>query len=316
MPTEKKCYAVKNKDESTRAASRSGGMFTALSDLVLNDGGVIYGCVLSDNFRKAQHIRAVTKEERNRMRGSKYIPSEIGDCYRLCGEDLKDGKKVLFSGTPCQIEALNCYLEAKKIDTSNLLRVDILCFAVASPKVWDKFLNWRANGKQIDEVDFRNKRKFGWAHHAETVTIDGQEHSSRIFAKIFGKNLSASSCCSRCCFKSVNRPSDITLGDYWGIDNLDPSFNDNKGVSLVIANTEKGEKAFSKCTSQIEFKQFDLYDSLQSALEKSVRIPREQDRFFKDLDNHDFDYIIKKYLSKKEKLYIRIGRFFQKILKR
>lgn len=316
MPTEKKCYAVKNKDESTRSASRSGGMFTALSDLVLNDGGVVYGCVLSDDFRKAQHIRAVTKNERNKMRGSKYIPSEIRDCYKLCGEDLKNGKKVLFSGTPCQIEALNCYLEVKKIDTSNLLRVDILCHTVASPLVWNKFLDWRSKDGHIDNVDFRDKKTFGWAHHEESITVDGKVHYSRIFAVIFGKNLSSPAYCSNCHFKSYDRPSDITLGDYWGITELDEAFDDNKGVSLVLANTQKGDEYFSKCVDCIEYRKFNLFDSIQPAFESSIRIPENQNRFYSDLQNKDFDTIIQKYVNKKKTFTIRLAEFLNKFLKR
>lgn len=316
MPTDKNCYAVKHKDGKIRAASRSGGIFTALSDLVLDEGGVVYGCVLSEDFSKAEHIRATTKEDRNRMRGSKYIPSDIHDCYKKCGEDLKDGKSVLFSGTPCQIEALNCYLEVKKIDTSKLLRLDILCHTVASPLVWKKFLEWRGNGKHIDSADFRDKGRFGWAHHEETVTVDGKAYSSRIFASLFGKNLTSPACCSECRFKSVERPSDITLGDYWGIDNLDREFNDNKGVSLVLINTDKGTEYFENCGDCIEKKQFDLFDSMQPAFEKSIRIPENQNEFFSDLNSGGFDAVIDKYIKTREKLYIRIGKFFKKLLKR
>ncbi len=316
MPTDKKCYAVKHKDGEVRAASRSGGIFTALSDLILEENGVVYGCVLSEDFTIAEHIRATTKEERNRMRGSKYIPSDVHDCYKKCGEDLSNGKSVLFSGTPCQIEALNCYLEVKKIDTSKLLRLDVLCHTVASPLLWNLFLKWRADGKHIDSADFRDKGRFGWAHHEETVVVDGKAYSSRIFASLFGKNLASPACCSDCRFKSTERPSDITLGDYWSIDNLDRSFNDNMGVSLVLVSTEKGAEYFEKCRDSIEVKQFDLFDSMQPAFEKSVRIPDNQNEFFSDLSDGSFDEIIKKYINTREKLYIRIGRFFKKLLKR
>ena len=316
MPTDKICFAVKHKNDAVRAESRSGGMFTALSDLILEENGVVYGCVLSEDFTKAEHIRATKKEERDCMRGSKYIPSEIHDCYKLCGEDLKNGKKVLFSGTPCQIEALNCYLNVKKIDTSNLLRIDILCHTVASPLVWSKFLEWRADGKKIDSVDFRDKKRFGWAHHEETVVVDGEAFSSRIFAQLFGKNFASPDCCGSCRFKSVDRPSDITLGDYWGIENLDGQFNDNKGVSLVLINTEKGQDFFDRCAGAVESREFMLYDSFQSAFEKSVRIPENQDGFFSDLKSESFDKVIDKYIRTREKMYIRIGRFFKKLLKR
>lgn len=316
MPNDKKCYAVKHRDESVRSASRSGGVFTALSDYIFENGGTVYGCVLSDDFTKAQHIRATTRAERDKMRGSKYIPSEIGDCYKQCADDLKRGLYVLFSGTPCQIEALNCYLDFRKIDTSKLLRVDILCFTVASPKLWNSFLEWRADGKKIESADFRDKGRFGWAHHEETVVVYGEAKSSRIFARIFGEHISAPPHCSKCFFKNTDRPSDITLGDYWGINNLDSGFNDNKGVSLVIANTEKGEAVFKKCSENLEVKEFELYDSMQPALGAVGKINKKSDKFFAYLDKNGFEKTINKFILPKEKLYIRIARRVQKIIKR
>lgn len=126
-----KVYAVKHKDETTRAASRSGGIFTALSDLVLSNGGVVYGCVLTDDF-DAVHIRADNAEERNRMRGSKYIQSKLGDIFRNVKADLDVRRNVLFSGTSCQVAGLKKYL-GKEYD--NLFCVDIVCHGVPSKKI-------------------------------------------------------------------------------------------------------------------------------------------------------------------------------------
>lgn len=310
------CFAAKHTDEDVRAASRSGGVFTALTDLVLENGGVVYGCVLSEDFTRAQHIRAVTKSERDRMRGSKYIPSEVDDCYRQCAKDLTEGKQVLFSGTPCQIEALNCFLDVKKADISKLIRVDILCFSVASPEVWRKFLEWQADGGKIESADFRDKGRFGWAHHEETLVIDGEVKSSRVFAQIFGSRISAPPHCSKCYFKNTDRPSDITLGDYWGINDLDSDFNDNKGVSLVIPNTKNGEKLLKLCEKDIVLKQFNLYESLQPALGGMCQQNEKSDAFFKSLEKRGFEKTVNKYVLPKEKLYIRIARFIQKLIKR
>lgn len=134
-----KVYAVKHKDEATRATSRSGGIFTALSDQVLSNCGVVYGCVLMDDFN-AVHIRADNEEDCNRMRGSKYIQSKLGDTFKRVKADLDAQKSVLFSGTSCQVAGLKKYL-GKEYD--NLFCVDIVCHGVPSKKVWNAYLHWQ-----------------------------------------------------------------------------------------------------------------------------------------------------------------------------
>lgn len=307
------CYAVKNKNEETRAKSRSGGMFTALSDLILNDGGVVYGCVMSDNFKSAHHIRAVTKEDRDRMRGSKYIQSQMNNCIKQCGDDLADGKKVLFSGTPCQIDGLNNYLKLKKTDTANLITVDIICHSVPSPKVWVKFLDWKSQGQKIDDVDFRNKKDFGWADHRETIFSGDKKITSTEYTTLFYRDITFRTSCYSCHYKSTQRVSDITLGDYWGINQLDKNFNDNKGVSLIIVNTQKGNEMFEKCKEQLEYRQFHVTDALQPPLEYNYKLPKYRKGFFRDLDKMDFGKLYKKYYYKTEKKYVIIAELISKL---
>ena len=179
-----KVYAVKHKDEEIRAASRSGGIFTALSDLTLVNGGIVYGCVLTEDFT-AVHIRAENVAERNRMRGSKYIQSRLGDTFKNVQKDLDTGKSVLFSGTSCQVAGLKQFL---KKEYSNLFCVDIVCHGVSSPLVWEKYLRWQEqknHGKKVIKVDFRNKNQFGWRDHVETLWFDnGINISSHIFKNL------------------------------------------------------------------------------------------------------------------------------------
>ena len=143
-----KVYAVKHKDEAIRAASRSGGIFTALSDWALLNGGVVYGCVLTDDFN-AVHIRADNAEERNRMRGSKYIQSKLGDTFKNVKMDLDRGKDVLFSGTSCQVAGLKRYLGREYV---NLFCVDIVCHGVPSKKVWNAYLLWQEEKNHYAKV--------------------------------------------------------------------------------------------------------------------------------------------------------------------
>lgn len=289
-----KVYAVKHKCEETRAASRSGGIFTACSDYVLNNHGVVYGCVLNKNF-DAVHVRAENIEDRNRMRGSKYIQSKLGDTFRNVRLDLENGKTVLFSGTSCQVAGLKAYLQ-KEYD--NLLCVDIVCHGVPSAKVWDAYLSWQEknNNSKITGVDFRNKKDFGWRAHMETLYFEnGKFVSSGIFRTLFyGHNVLRPSC-YECPYKSTMHPGDITIADYWGIENAAPEFDDNKGVSLVLVNNETGEWFLDKVKDKLVWKETRIEDSLQPPLKAPFPKPESRDKFWKDFENKDFSYIAKKY---------------------
>ena len=283
-------YAVKHKDELTRAKSRSGGIFTALSDQFLN-GGVVYGCVLDGEFN-AIHIRVEDKSGRDQMRGSKYIQSKMGDCFRQVKKDLDDGRQVLFSGTSCQVAGLHCYLQK---GYANLLCIDIVCHGVPSPKVWHKYLDWISEGKKVTAVDFRNKTDYGWADHVETITVEDRTYNRKVFTSLFyGHNILRPSCYG-CPYKSTHHPGDITIADYWEIDNAAPGFNDNKGVSLVLVNTEKGQEYFEKAKDDVEWRETRIEDSMQHPLIEPEKRPKERDQFWKDFESKDFLYIAKKY---------------------
>ena len=236
---EMKVYAIKHKDERIREASRSGGFFTALSDWFLNHKGVVYGCVLTEKY-EAKHIRCIDKNVRNLMRGSKYIQSSMGNCFELVKKDLDECKNVLFTGTSCQIDGLKHYLQR---EYDNLFCLDIVCHGVPSKKVWIEYLKWLSKDDlgSISSVDFRNKVDFGWHTHVETITFkDGSKINSEVFQRLFYGHAVLRPSCYVCPYKNVFHPGDITIADFWGIDKCKPEFDDNKGVSLVLVNTEKG----------------------------------------------------------------------------
>lgn len=291
---EPKVYAVKHKNEGIRAASRSGGIFTALSDVFLEEKGVIYGCVLTENF-EAVHIRAEDAEVRNRMRGSKYIQSKLGNTYKNVELDLKSGQKVLFSGTSCQVAGLHHFLGQEYIE---LVCVDIVCHGVPSSAVWRKYLLWQEekNASRVIAVDFRNKRDFGWHDHVETLMLeDNSMVNSKVFTTLFyGHNILKPSC-FECPYKSIMHPGDITIADYWGIEKAVPGFDDNKGVSLVLINSNNGEKIFEKVKSDIVWKPAKIEDSMQPPLVKSFAEPVKRKQFWYDFYNMDFDKIVRKY---------------------
>lgn len=287
-------YAAKHKDSGVRAASRSGGVFTALSDEILKENGAVFGCVLADDFL-AYHVKAETAAERDKMRGSKYIQSDMGDTFREVRRELESGRRVLFSGTSCQTDGLRCFLGG---DCDNLLCVDIVCHGVPSPKVWSEFLRWQQekNDKKIVAVDFRNKTDFGWTAHVETLYADdGTAVNSTVFKELFFHHDILRPACYECRYKNIYHPSDITLADFWGIEKAVPGFSDNKGVSLVLINSDKGKEFFERVIPALECVPADINDSMQPALQRPCARPKTRDDFWKDYSERDFDYIARKY---------------------
>ena len=292
-----KIYAVKHKNDGIRCESRSGGVFTALSDVILSNKGVIYGCVLDKNL-EVIHIRAETEGDRNRMRGSKYVQSKLGDTFKHIKNDLIDGRLVLFSGTSCQVAGLKSFLGK---NYERLLCIDIVCYGVPSAKLLESYLQWqmKRNRKKITWVDFRNKKDFGWSDHVESLyTETGDKINSRVYTQLFCGLNGMRPSCYKCLWKSINHPGDITIGDYWGIDKAVPEFNDNKGVSLVFVNSEKGTKFFEQIEEDIIWKQTRIEKCmLQKPLVEPYEEPESRERFWKDFNNKDFEYIARKYTN-------------------
>ncbi|WP_044958445.1 Coenzyme F420 hydrogenase/dehydrogenase, beta subunit C-terminal domain [Butyrivibrio sp. WCD2001] len=289
-----KTYAVINKNEEVRKLSRSGGIFTALSDEILNRGGVIYGCVLDENF-SAKHIRATTFKERDLMRGSKYIQSIIGDSFKQAKVDLDNGLDVLFSGTSCQIAGLKNYLRK---DYDNLVCLDILCHGVPSPAVWKKYLEWVSNRlkSKIISANFRNKLEYGWRAHYETITgLNGKQFHGRVFFHIAYVENFVRPSCYECKYADIRHPADITIGDYWGIEKAYPAFDDNKGVSLVLINTTKGQAIFDSVKDNIFYSETKIEDSLQPVLKGPFSRPENRDKFWNDFSKYPFTLIAYKY---------------------
>lgn len=277
---EQHAYAVKNKNDTVRQNSRSGGVFTAITDQYLENNGIVYGVALDENF-EAFHARATQSEERDLFRGSKYIQSKVGTAYQEVKEDLINGKSVVFSGTPCQVNALKSYLG--KVNCENLLLVDIVCHGVPSVKIWRDYLKYyekKENGKVV-QVDFRNKKKFGWAASKETIWINEKSYDNDLFINLFNSGVIEREACFNCPYKNLERPGDITIGDFWGIEKVIKDFNDNKGVSLVICNTSKGQKCFKNIENKLKSIEVDINDCLQPALMHVNKKPRDSKRFWK-----------------------------------
>lgn len=173
-----------------------------------------------------------------------------------------------------------------------------MCHGVPSLAVWIKYLNWqeKQNQGKVIKVDFRNKKFFGWHDHIETLWFDNKRSiSSYVFRNLFYGHTILRPSCYECPYKSVLHPGDITIADYWGIENAAPEFDDNKGVSLVLINNENGKKVFEQVKNQLIWKQTMLEDSLQQPLKAPFPKPDNRDQFWRDFQNRPFNYIAKKY---------------------
>lgn len=289
-------YAARHKDPEILMNSRSGGAFTAISDQILKMGGVIYGVGYEGRgYRKVVHKRAQTARERDEFCGSKYVQSDMRQVYRQVKQDLQDGRWVLFTGTGCQTGALHKFL-GKEYD--RLLTMDLVCYGVPSPKVWRDFLDMREREerRRISAVDFRDKKKFGWKTHRETITVGKKKISSRLYTKIFIKALATRPSCFECVYVNQNRVGDITIADFWGHEEAVPGFaQDDRGVSLVMVNTEKGKQIWEMARDDLDVEECTGYPYRHSRMQTPTAKPKQYDEFWQDYRDRGFDYIMKKY---------------------
>lgn len=311
-------FVVKHLDQNVRMNSRSGGVFVALSDWIIDRGGVVYGCVLDENLN-ALHIRATNKIDRNRMCRSKYVQSDTRKIFSLIRNDLKENRLVLFSGTGCETDSVLSFLQHEHIETTNLFLMDIICHGVPSPKIFSDFIGWmeREFHGKVTEFEFRDKSKSGWDGYIETAKINNKNHSGTIYRELFQSDLCLRPSCYNCKYSTVFRTSDITIGDAWGIKKALPQFNDNRGVSLIIINSKKGKKILEIINEVSEVKPVNLAEMLQKNLYKPTNPPGNRDHFWNVYKKGGIDLIIEKfgYLPFLNRLSKRLKYFLRKVTK-
>ena len=241
-------YAAINPNEEIRRESSSGGIFTALAKAVLDEGGVVFGARFNDQW-EVVHAYTESREGLAPFRGSKYVQSRVGETYRQAKAFLQQGRKVMYTGTPCQIAGLKRYL-GKEYD--QLLTVDVVCHGVPSPLVWRDYLRdiTANNLSQIASINFRDKST-GWKNYS--VKISGKEGKDyvnesfrqNLFMQVFLKDLCLRPSCTNCAAKSGKSCSDLTIADYWGME--DPNWDDNKGTSLALVHSSQGQQSMDAC---------------------------------------------------------------------
>lgn len=312
-------YALKHRSEEVRMQSSSGGAFTALSDWILAQGGTVYGAAFDCGFQVC-HRRAATCKERDAFRGSKYVQSRVGTVFIQVKQDLQSGLPVLFSGTPCQVGGLASYLAVSGINSDRLFLCDLVCHGTPSPKLWTDYLRYleKRYRSKIRSYSFRDK-KFGWRGYQTSVTFQNglSVHNCKdilAYTKLFGMGLGLRPACYRCPYASLQRPSDLTIGDFWGIEKAMPDFEDKKGVSLVLVHTEKGKRLLLSLRDRLELRPLLPEQGMQWNLQKPSVPACSPDDFWRDYRAHGFPFLVWKYAE--GGAYGRLKRMAKTVLKR
>ena len=330
-------YVINNKNKEVRKESTSGGAFSAIAEYVIKNGGSVYGAAFDENF-EVNHQEAKSIKDLSRFRNSKYVQSNLNDNFKKIKDKLENGKLVLFSGTPCQVEGLHSYL-GKKYE--NLILVDVVCRAVPSPKLLRKYLDYikksKLKNENIEKVLFRDKSKYGYKYTLMTVKSKNYIYQEGIdtdqYLRAFFSGMAIRPACESCKFKKKYRVSDFTLWDCFNIEDFEKKFDDNIGSSRVLIQTDKGRKIFDEIKENIDYKKIDEDIIIRSSKEltNSTKANPKRKEFMKKLDDEEIDKLLSDYLpinlkTKIEKFgrtklvnakgYKKIKKFAKKILKR
>ena len=316
---ETRAFAVMNKDEDVRLRSSSGGVFYALAKWTIRQGGVVFGARFDENW-EVVHDYTETIDGIVPFMRSKYVQSRIGETYKQAKAFLQSCRQVLFVGTPCQIGGLHTYLGK---DYDNLIMVDIICHGVPSPKVWREFLADKVQGDKVLDVNFRDKRE-GWKDFqcvtTTTTTTTREKQYENLFFRGFLNNVYLRRSCYDCQFKHLHRVSDITMADYWGIQDFCLEMDDNKGTSAVFIHSAHGEQVLNQISNDILQKEQDINNVLvcNSMMTQSVALPSKRKRFY--FYYRLLPFPLSKYVIDKDwmikRIYRKIKKTFQKVYKR
>ena len=306
-------YACATIEDSMLIQATSGGIFGAIAIYVLENGGVVYGCAYTEHLQ-ATHIRVDNTESLSTLFGSKYVQSNTLDTYKECEEDLKAGKQVLYSGTPCQIAGLKNYLQK---DYTNLLTVDLVCHGVASQAYFDKFIELleKEESAVCTNYNFRSKRNAGWsvAGIASFKTDSGKifDKKQYYFSNYYYYYYLACSIyresCYSCDYANLNRVGDFTLGDFWGAEGLNIPFNVEKGCSLVLLNSEAAVELFARLNLKKHEVPLDIAIKYNKQLSESSHAHYDGNELLREYREEQAE-TIQQIFKKKNKKQIFIGK--------
>lgn len=290
-------YAGQHRDTKTRMESSSGGIFFALAQAVIQEGGTVYGAAFDGQWQ-VRHMAAATLDEVKPMRGSKYIQSDTCEVYEELVKVLDKGKPVLYSGTPCQCQGVLQYINKRNVDDSRLYLMDFVCHGVGSPKIWDKYINWLSENKgNVHFVTFRDKEN-GWEKVQPCIRDNNGKNilkGTYSYFDMYRSLLTTRDSCFTCDFASYERCADITLGDFWNIGKLENEFDIYSGVSQILVNTVKGKTLLEKISSQVLLLPCSREACWQPHLEYPAEKPPRRDKFLTYYREKSFDQVLKRY---------------------
>ena len=291
-----KAYAVTNKKEEIRKTSSSGGVFWLLAEQIIKESGVVFGASFVQNYQ-LQHCYAETMAEVKKFMGSKYLQSDTENSFAKVKEFLNQGRKVLFTGTPCQVAALQRFIG----EHSLLYTADFICHGVPSQKAFDCYLSEKVGDDAVEQVSFRDKT-MGWAKFSMLIKSGNKTYRQNLYhdsyLRAFLHNVNLRYSCYDCRFKTAKHASDITMADLWGASSLGISNEDDKGVSLVLVQSNKGAKLLEIIQADADCQQIDAEKAIKrnSAALNSVLEPKARKDFYNQISQGSFQRVVEELL--------------------
>lgn len=289
-------YAGRAKDEHVVRNSSSGGAFTVISDLFIQNGDAV-ACAIYDYERKETKFKIVTTTQgRDCARGSKYMQSKPENIFKEAFSFLKENpdRRLLFVGMGCQADGFRQFAELKGI-RERVWIIDIICHGSPSPKLWKEYAQSLENRKgKIEYLTFKDKRN-GWKSPTAFVMIDGQEYSIKDYVKVFYNRCALRPSCYECPYATTERKTDMTIGDFWHIEETMPDFYDVAGNSLFLIHTNKGENLFSTVKDNLEYRASNTKQCRQANLEAPTPKSEQREKFWDDYQRKGVEFIMKKY---------------------
>lgn len=293
-------YGAINKNEDELLYSSSGGVVSELCREILMRGGTICASAYDYEMHKLRYTMIEDVSEIEKIRGSKYFQSDISDMYNTIERFLKYNieKVILMIGTPCHCAAVKSYLNAKNVSTEKFLCVDLVCHGVGSNQIWDDFVKEIEKSVRIKKITFKDKRR-GWLiPYAVAFGSDGREYDLSDYMTLYNKHLIMRDECHECSFASTKRVGDITVGDFWNVQKINPSFYNKNGVSSVLCNTEKGRELFFSIMGKFYTIPLSVKDCIQPNMQCPTSRNTLSDVFWSEYKNKGFTYVRKKYASR------------------
>ena len=289
-------YAGRLKDKSALMSSSSGGAFTALSDAFLKSGDAVVAAVYNYENHTVEFQMILDEKQRERAKGSKYMQSKPGDIYQEAYHWLMDNpkKELLFVGMGCQSDGFRKFSEIKGI-RDRVYIVDIICHGSPSPKLWREYAeSIQKKDGRITYLTFKDKRN-GWKSPTAYVKVNGSERPLKDYVRVFYNQCALRPSCYECPYATTERKTDMTIGDFWHIEETIPDFYDPNGNSLFLIHTDRGEELFEKVRDNLDYRLSNTAQCWQANLEAPTQKSEQRDVFWNDYQKKGIDFVIKKY---------------------